>query len=50
MNQPVPKGDTGFVILITMTAALGGLLFGFDTSIINGAVGALQNSFNANSW
>ncbi len=37
------------VILITGAAALGGFLFGFDTAVINGAVAALQNHFNASS-
>ena len=39
--------NTTFVILIAGVAALGGFLFGFDTAVINGAVIALQNFFNA---
>lgn len=30
------------VIMIAATAALGGFLFGFDTAVINGAVGAIE--------
>src|SRR5437016_6178958 len=35
------------VVLIAATAAIGGFLFGFDTAVINGAVGALQKQFHA---
>ncbi|SMF18779.1 sugar porter family MFS transporter [Desulfovibrio gilichinskyi] len=35
-----------FVLLISVSAALGGFLFGFDTSVINGAVIALGEHFN----
>ncbi|MEA5603502.1 sugar porter family MFS transporter [Nostoc sp. UHCC 0252] len=43
------KSNTFYVILIAGAAALGGFLFGFDTAVINGAVGALAKAFNANS-
>ena len=33
------------VIMITATAALAGFLFGFDTAVINGAVGAIRDQF-----
>jgi SP family sugar:H+ symporter-like MFS transporter len=49
-DSPSHGGDVNYVILIAATAALGGLLFGFDTSIINGAVGAIQKAFDATSW
>jgi len=32
----------GRIILVAATAALGGFLFGFDTAVINGAVGAIR--------
>ena len=35
----------GHVVKITMAAALGGFLFGFDSSVINGANGALKAHF-----
>jgi SP family sugar:H+ symporter-like MFS transporter len=41
--------NTSYVILIACAAALGGFLFGFDTAVINGAVGALQKAYNASS-
>ncbi|MEJ1931720.1 sugar porter family MFS transporter [Nostoc sp. NIES-2111] len=43
------KSNTFYVILIAGAAALGGFLFGFDTAVINGAVAALAQAFNANS-
>lgn len=33
------------IYLITIVASLGGLLFGYDTAVISGAVGALENFF-----
>jgi SP family sugar:H+ symporter-like MFS transporter len=32
-------------VVISMVAAIGGFLFGFDSSVINGAVGAVTNHF-----
>ncbi|MEO6825805.1 MAG: sugar porter family MFS transporter [Microbacteriaceae bacterium] len=39
----------GKVLGITLAAALGGLLFGFDTSVINGAVDSIQHTFDLGS-
>ncbi len=39
-----------FAILISVAAALGGFLFGFDTAVINGAVDALRQNFGAGPW
>jgi sugar porter (SP) family MFS transporter len=39
----------GKVLGITIAAALGGLLFGFDTSVINGAVDSIQKTFDLGS-
>ncbi|WP_425325786.1 MFS transporter, partial [Micrococcus flavus] len=36
---------TGRVVGISVAAALGGFLFGFDTAVINGAVDALAGEF-----
>ncbi len=38
-----------YLILITTAAALGGLLFGFDTAVISGAVPFIKNYFNLNN-
>ena len=37
------------IFFLAISAALGGFLFGFDSGVINGAVGALQIAFNSNA-
>ncbi|KGM12858.1 sugar porter family MFS transporter [Cellulomonas bogoriensis] len=37
--------DTRRAVLLATAAALGGFLFGFDTAVINGAVGAIREQF-----
>ena len=37
--------NSNFVINLTIVATLGGLLFGYDTAVISGAVGSLQSFF-----
>src|SRR5699024_11563597 len=38
------------VVGISVAAAIGGFLFGFDTSVINGAVDALSADFSLGGW
>lgn len=38
-------GSLAYVWLLTVVAALGGLLFGFDTAVISGAIGFLTSCF-----
>lgn len=44
------SNDNNFmrIIMLSMVAALGGFLFGFDSGVINGTVDALQAAFNSN--
>jgi SP family sugar:H+ symporter-like MFS transporter len=41
---------TTMAILISVAAAVGGFLFGFDTAVINGAVDAIQGGFQLSSF
>jgi SP family sugar:H+ symporter-like MFS transporter len=41
---------SGRVVLIASVAALGGLLFGYDSAVINGAVSALQDHFQVDNY
>jgi MFS transporter, SP family, sugar:H+ symporter len=38
--------NRGKILGVTLSAALGGLLFGFDTSVINGAVNSFKSDFH----
>lgn len=44
-GQPA-GGSVVYVALLTLVAALGGLLFGYDTAVISGAIGFLQTYFD----
>ncbi|MBH0120617.1 sugar porter family MFS transporter [Rhodococcus sp. HM1] len=44
MTQP-SGGHAAKVIAVTVAAAVGGFLFGFDSSVINGAVDSIQENF-----
>lgn len=41
------RANYPFIVAITLAAALGGLLFGYDTAVISGAVKAINNNFIA---
>lgn len=41
--------NTSRIVLLSIVAALGGFLFGFDSGVINGTVDALQLAFNSNA-
>jgi SP family arabinose:H+ symporter-like MFS transporter len=40
------SGSTRYVYLISIVAALGGLLFGYDTAVISGAIGSIKTKFD----
>ena len=49
MNPSVPERSsqrTTYLVMICLVAALGGLLFGYDTAVISGAIGFLQVHFH----
>lgn len=50
MQQNHHKSSKLYVIIIVAVAAIGGLLFGFDTSIIAGATPFIQQDFLAEHW
>ncbi|NLU81360.1 sugar porter family MFS transporter [Rhodococcus sp. HNM0569] len=39
------RADVGHAVLYAAAAALGGFMFGYDTAVINGAVGAIRDRF-----
>lgn len=44
-NGTSRAGSVGYVCQLALVAALGGLLFGYDTAVISGAIGFLQTHF-----
>ncbi|MBT1685873.1 sugar porter family MFS transporter [Dawidia soli] len=40
-----PQANMRFVVTVSLVAAFGGLLFGYDTAVIAGAIGYLQTKF-----
>lgn len=41
--------NTGFIVLISCVATIGGFLFGFDSGVINGTVDGLKDTFQSSS-
>jgi sugar porter (SP) family MFS transporter len=49
VNSDPGGTHAGHVILLAVAAAVGGFLFGYDTSVINGAVDAIRGDFHMSS-
>jgi SP family arabinose:H+ symporter-like MFS transporter len=45
VTETETQGSLGYVVLLVTVAALGGLLFGYDTAVISGAIGFLRTRF-----
>ncbi len=49
-RSELPFGDKVLrIVLLSLIAALGGFLFGFDSGVINGTVGGLQEAFDSDA-
>jgi len=48
-TKPENSQNMVYVTLVCMVAALGGLLFGYDTAVISGAIGFLRLKFTLNA-
>lgn len=46
----MPKSRKNYILFIALSAALGGLLFGYDTAVISGAIGNLTEYFLLNPF
>ncbi len=49
-NDMAVKFNASYIFLVSVVSALGGLLFGFDTAIISGAINFIQPYFQLNEY
>uniref|UniRef100_UPI003D8FCFC6 sugar porter family MFS transporter n=1 Tax=Gordonia sp. B7-2 TaxID=3420932 RepID=UPI003D8FCFC6 len=49
-QREVAEQHTAKVIGVSVAAAVGGFLFGFDSSVVNGAVDSIEDTFGLNSF
>ncbi|WP_416212775.1 sugar porter family MFS transporter [Paenibacillus donghaensis] len=49
-EQSTQQVSMKFVTLVSIVAALGGLLFGFDTAVVSGAVGFMKERFDLSEF
>ena len=45
MTSAKSEGSRSYLLMLSLTAALGGFLFGYDTAVVSGAIGFLQKHF-----
>ncbi len=45
----IKKSNSGFILVLTFFAALGGFLFGYDTGVVSGAMLLIRKTFNLSS-
>jgi MFS transporter, SP family, sugar:H+ symporter len=49
VDNGAPKANISRILFLSIVAALGGFLFGFDSGVINGTVTALQGAFDSDA-
>ncbi len=49
VDNGIPKANISRILFLSIVAALGGFLFGFDSGVINGTVDALQGAFDSDA-
>lgn len=49
LNDATPRGRRKFIILTSITVAIGGFLFGYDTAVISGAILFVRTQFHLSS-
>jgi len=49
-REPSRIGRRGFIVLTSITVAIGGFLFGYDTAVISGAILFVRNQFHLTSF
>ena len=48
--MPDQQFNLSYVLRLSLIAALGGLLFGYDISVISGTIPFITDYFNLNDW
>ena len=48
--MPSSQFNLGYIIRLALTAALGGLLFGYDIAVISGTIPFITDVFSLNEW